>query len=180
MLVHHGKIVQGAYGLNTPRSLTNLPAKTLLSNHIWLKLALPTSFTILLVHHFAINLNNCSPFESKTYSTASAFFIVFSISSIPPLFTDQHSKRREFSLLIFHMIRDLQAISWSLQLGCFTMADPCKKSSSNESRKIFSSIPLGDTHHKTSSMVSRHSCFIGSIWFQNQVSMLTVTLSFRF
>ena len=34
ILVHHGKIVQGAYGLITPRSLKNLPAKTLLSNHI--------------------------------------------------------------------------------------------------------------------------------------------------
>ena len=125
MLVHHGKIVQGAYGLITPRSLKNLPAKTLLSNHIWLKLALPTSFTILLVHHFTIHLNNCSPFESKTLSTASAFFHFFSIS-IPPAFTGQHSKRREFCLLIFHMIRDLPAISWSPQFGCFTMEDPCK------------------------------------------------------
>lgn len=106
--------------------------------------------------------------------------MVFSISSIPPVFAGQHSKRREFCLLIFHMTRDLPAISWSPQFGCFTMEDPCKKSSSNESRKIFSSIPLGDTHHKTSIMASRHSCSIGSMWFQSQVSLLTVTLSFRF
>lgn len=77
MLVHHGKIVQGAYGLITARSLKNLPAKALLSNHIWLKLALPTSFAIYMYIILPYILTYCSPFESKTLSTASAFVHVF-------------------------------------------------------------------------------------------------------
>lgn len=147
MLVHHGKIVQGAYGLITARSLKNLPAKALLSNHIWLKLALPTSFAILHVHHFTIHFNLLftiwiqNPLNRKCF--CSCFFLSHPFLQHSPVNTP-----REESFVCWYSI-------WLVI--CQQFHGPCSLA--------FSSIPLGDTHHKTSIMVSRHSCLIGSIWF---------------